>query len=238
MSLKKVASLSLFGIVLLFGSSAWGFTNPLSGFLSDIQAQFEQFTTVLKSQNQELAQKLEPVLKDLEQGLEEATGAMKIIDPIVARQQVEDGDRSDGVEGIFEQNSVNRDRIIANVLDREINRSMVAAILGKSGQEQTKKILNATQSSVETVANEAELAQQEESTQEVIKRLASQNQQQAAILGSLNSNVQEQKQATQMGNLQLANISEAVDEANLAQRNEITTEADNVRQISAQSGLF
>ena len=206
--------------------------NPLSQVFEQLN---HQLASVRGYLDQIVADKLKPLSeslgKDIDAALGDATGVLGLPDPTKSRNEVEKVASSS-------HNPVYSGDLATNEVDRQITRGAVNATLGQEGQQAIKQQADQTQNSVGLVQQQAQAAQAEVVTQNVMKQIALQNAQTGAILGSLRADSLQAAQRQELTNLNLTNISRSVDAQNQAmQAQKVGTGFDTLR-ITSRAKLF
>ena len=203
-------------------------SNPLAGILG----QFEQYFSSISSYIQDLASAaLAPLGEDIQAAISSATGSLGLPDPIVAREAVSGTLKDDDTLVYSTERATNE-------VDRQITRAAVSATLGEEGQQRTQESLQATTEAVSVAEQAANAAQGEVVTQNVMKQIATQNAQTTALLGALRQDSLALRQDAQLTNLNLTNISRAVDGQNRAAGLEKVGEGMQTLRASSQARLF
>lgn len=225
-----VVSLSLCGIASIPASAVP--INPLSDLLGQIQRYFNQAENYI---SQALAEKIKPleeaVNKDFQTAINSAIGVLGIPDPIATRKSVEETLSDSDV-------AVNPLERTTNEVDRQITRSTAAATLGTEGQQRTQQEITATKQSVDLVQQQAQQAQEEVVTQNVMKRIAQQNTQISAMLGAMRNDSLQSAQRQELANINLTNISRSLDSQNQAKSNEMVGAGLETLKITSRAKLF
>lgn len=237
---KKVVFGTAMAIALLTTANTFTLATTLPFQGDNPLAQvFEQFTSQLGSlQNYVssiLSDKIQPLAEslggDLQAAIDDAMGALGLPDPTVARKEVEK-------IGAATDAPVNPVENATNEVDRQITRAVSASTLGKEGQERQKEQIQRTQQSIERVQQQATTAQGEVVTQNVMKQIAQQNAQQAAILGAMRADGLKQQQSQDLANINLTNISRSVDGQNQAKQRETVGQGFENYRTTAKARLF
>jgi hypothetical protein len=126
----------------------------------------------------------------------------------------------------------------ANEIDRQLTRAQVDAVLSQSGQAATRDKITWMENTIGQVQQHADSAQVAVSTQDAIKAMAQQNARQSEVLGAVQSELLQSRQDTQLTNLNLANISQNLDQEARARRLQDLGSALDTLQISSQARLF
>ncbi|ACK74034.1 conserved hypothetical protein (plasmid) [Gloeothece citriformis PCC 7424] len=163
--------------------------------------------------------------------IDEDIGVLGLPDPQDIREKIEDVFT---LEGKPEQADE-----AANNEDREITRAKAGGTLSKEGQQQQIQKLESVEQTTQYVIDTAQTAQSRTVTQEVLKDMALQNAQIASSLAVLTSETVDASTKQDIANLNLANISEAVDSQNLREQANSQGAANSLLQIGgfASAGL-
>ena len=189
-----------------------------------------------------------------------STGALNLPNPIDVRQQVVQDITDNSLSDIFENNPAVQGKLIGNEIERQLTRAATESYFGTKGQERLQIKLETVQNLIENINREADEAR--ESNQNILNQLAGlgqtaigQNflgrlisnqtnlqlqinrQQSRMIAESLGQNIK-QNQYLQYSNLNLANISQQVEEANNARRVDSAASVARLLRASSQSDLF
>ncbi|MBW4595419.1 MAG: hypothetical protein KME46_21565 [Brasilonema angustatum HA4187-MV1] len=206
--------------------------SPLAKVFEPLQQQLNSWNAYVSSI---LSDKLEPLTKslggDLQAAINEAMGALGLPDPTQTRKEVEK-------IAAGSTTPINGAERATNEVDRQITRAVADATLGKVGQQRTKEQVEKTQSSIQQVVVHAQAAQGEVVTQNVMKQIAAQNAQTAAILGAMRADGLRLQQSQDLANTNLTNISRAVDGQNQAKVRETVGQGFENYRTAARAWLF
>lgn len=228
-ALVGIAIISITGI-----SSAYAIEiiNPLATVFDQWQ---EQLSSLNKYISSIVARKLddlsESVQGDLQAAVHESVGELGLPDATEVREKVEEI----AANGDNTVNSVDK---TTNEVDRQITRGAASSILGKDGQQRTKIQVQKTEDSIEQVQSDGEAAQGEVVTQNVMKRIAKQNTQTAAMLGAMRTDGLKLQQSQELANLNLTNISRSLDGQNQARQKESVGQGFSNLRTASQARLF
>lgn len=203
---------------------------------------------------------LDPVGQESFTAINSSTGELNLPNPIDVRRQVSQDITDNSLSDIFENNPAVQGKLVGNELDRQLTRGAVESYFGEKGQERLQIKLENIQNSIESIDKNADNASQ--GNQNVLNELtqlgrtavgqgllgqliSSQTnlqvqigrEQSRMIAESLGQSIQ-QNQYLQYSNLNLANISQQVEEANTARRVDSAATAARLLRASAQSDLF
>lgn len=206
------------------------------GFLNGLLNQFLQyFEEAQQYISQVINDKIQPLEEsinaDLQNALGQAKGVLGIPDPIATRKTVESS-LSNSAEPINSQERA------TNEIDRQITRATASATLSQEGQQRTQEQLQITKQAVQTVQQQAQIAQSDVVTQNVMKRIAAQNAEISGVLGSMRQDMAQDAQRQELANVNLTNISRAIDGQNqAADSDRVSTGFGNLR-IFSRARLF
>ncbi len=205
--------------------------NPLTQIFNQLQQQVSSMKGYLgQLGSSQLKAISSNVGQDVSQIISDATGALGIPDPFQSRDGVQKASTSNGT--IYSSGAA------ANAVDGQITRASAASVLSSGGQTQMQQEAQNTQTAVTATGQQAQTAVDSVSTQDVVKQMAQQNAQNAAIAGSLNVNMQRQIEAQNLGNLNLSNISSEVTGANQGQNLETLSQGRENFKRAARARLF
>ncbi|NER51288.1 MAG: hypothetical protein F6J92_32395 [Symploca sp. SIO1A3] len=206
--------------------------NSLTNILDQITQQISSFQSYIEETFSSTLDALSETLEtDLQAAVDGAIGELGLPDPEALRTEIEE-------KLSVSEFPVYSGDLVSNELDRQITRTQASSTLSIEGQQQSKQELQSTQQSVESVQQAATAAQSEVITQNVMKQIAQQNAQQSAILGSLRADSIEAAQRQELTNLNLTNISRAVDGQNQTQQQEKVGAGFETLRTASFAGLF
>ena len=263
---------------------------PAMAELGDVWTQFMEYAGDFQDYTKEQAREmLKPIEEsDSEQFITDSEDDLDISNPNKARTNAEELLNSGQPTDAFENNSVVRELIVGNEIDRQITRGAVEGVLGEGGQTRIKDLLNDTQETVDTIEgihSSAVVTKQNSDgsistlvssiegingqaqgrlntrdvNKDIMKALLEQSRldqeawsalaqlevdliqtqsEQSKILGEMLSSTTQINKDQQYTNLNLANISRQMDEANRARRVEEAASAANLFRVAAQTDLL
>lgn len=254
--MKTIALLTL-GLGLLI-------TMPTMAQLGNVLADFQAYSGDLQIY---LRNKLRPTLKPVEiqsqNALYNATGELNIPNPIAAGDRLSNEIILNSITDRFNNNSVVKASTANNEISRLLTRSSVESLLGYNGQVRTKLKLENVQNTLQSIS---ELAQEADSNyqnisgnlQSMITNLANmsglapifaaqsdlqlqnlkiQSEQSKLVAESLAQTMQV-NHFLQYSNLNLASISQQMEENNRARRVDASAEAARLLRTTSQMDLF
>ncbi|BAY93644.1 MULTISPECIES: hypothetical protein [unclassified Tolypothrix] len=234
--LKKL-TISIVGIAIIStigvsSSDALEISNPLAKVFEQWQEQLSSLDKYIDSVvSGKLGNLSESLQGDLQVAVNESVGTLGLPSATEVREKVEEIAAND-------DNAVNSVDKVTNEIDRQITRASADTTLSKQGQQITKQQVEKTQTSIEQVKANANAAQAEVVTQNVMKRIAQQNTQMAAILGVMRTDGLKLKQSQDLANLNLTNISRSLDGQNQVHQKETVGQGFNNLRTASQARLF
>ncbi|NET38329.1 MAG: hypothetical protein F6K19_41095 [Cyanothece sp. SIO1E1] len=232
-----VVTLLAIQLVLATGLSAQATTQDLGG-LSDLFALFEQtFSDVQDYLDKILADTLGPLQEEIQNVVDNALGELGLVDPNQARQDMKAQVR-ETTGDIFRLDPMAAGIQGANELDRQVTRAQVGSLLSEAGQAATRERIEWVENTVAQVGTQAKVAESAISTQQAIKQMAQQHANTAEVLGAVQSELLQSRQDAQMTNINLANISDTLDQETRSRHMGRLGNAIESLKISSQAGLF
>jgi len=235
----RVALVPILATTLLVAPIKPAAASQVDTTFTDIFGIFRQaFETSKTYIEQTLSGLLTPLPGDLEGVIQNTLGDLGLVDPNQVRSAI-----AEELTTILERDLVQSDSLYAsletaNEVDRQLTRAQVDAVLGQSGQAATRDKITWIEDTIGQVQQHADSAQTAVSTQAAIKQMAQQNARQSEILGAVQSELLQSRQDAQLTNLNLANMSQNLDQEARARRLQELGNALDTLQISAQARLF
>lgn len=110
--------------------------------------------------------------------------------------------------GVFEKNLEAQLRNFQQSSNQQATNEHIEMILGTEAEKKTQQENKQAQTAVDASTSNGEAAQNDHITQDIMKKIATQNTQTAELLHSIQNSMQEQNQMTAITNLNLADISQ------------------------------
>lgn len=234
---------------------------PAAAQLGRVWTDFQSYSVDLQNY---LKSNLRETLKSQESSqaqtaIYNATGDVNIPNPISAGQSIRDQDKImfNPNSDKFENNSAVRSALVGNEINRSITRGAIEGVLGTKGQQRIKNQLTNTENSLKNIgalSNDASqtinnflntLPPNLEPVSSALSQLLRSNlqtiqiqQEQTKIVAETFAQTIKTNQSIQYSNLNLANISQQMDEANRARRVDNSAEAARLLRTSSQMDLF
>ncbi|RUR84621.1 hypothetical protein ACF3DV_20185 [Chlorogloeopsis fritschii PCC 9212] len=241
---------------------------PATAQLGSVWTDFQSYAGDLQTYlTNNLTDTLKPIESEAQSAINNATGELNIPNPIAAGQNVRDGMVWYYISDKFDNNATVRANLASNEVNRLITRGAVASVMGEDGQIRLKTKLEETERNLREVDEYSEetdkisndLLQEARNIANTIANTTPLGQI-SALLGINQSTLQQQSiriqrdqlkitgenlgqtmqmnQFMQYSNLNLANISQQVEEANRARRVDTSAEAARLLRTTSQIDLF
>lgn len=232
---------------------------PATAQLGNVWTDFKSYSTDLQNYlSNNLSETLKPLELQTQSNITGANGDLNIPNPVVAGQQIQDYINNYSISDKFENNPSLRARSVNNELNRLLTRGVVTGVLGTDAQNRIKTKLENTEEVLKSIS---ETSDQDNTVIDNFRRLLnnlpkdpvanglasllSTNQQtvriqqeQVKIVAETYAQTLQTNQSLQYSNLNLANISQQMEESNRARRVDASTEAARLLRTTAQIDLF
>jgi hypothetical protein len=239
---------------------------PAVAQLGRVWTDFQSYSVDLQNYLRNNTSSLRPLEIQTQNAVTSATGELNIPNPITANEIIGNDIFLNSISSNFENNSLLNSYLISNNMNRYIIRGSIASLLGKNGQIRTKVKLQNTERGLKNIDAFADKA--DEINRDFVNDIQSQVSQLtgnipgiAALLNAANqSNLQLQQikiqqnqskiigenlaqtiqgnQFLQYSNLNLASLSQQMEETNRARRVDSSTEAARLLRTTSQIDLF
>lgn len=230
---------------------------PATAQLGNIWTDFKSYSTDLQNYlSNNLSETLKPLELQTQSNITGANGDLNIPNPVVAGQQIQDYINNYSLSDKFENNPSLRARSVSNELNRLLTRGVVTGVLGTDAQNRIKTKLENTEDVLESIsetnqdANDAidkfrRLLPPTDPVSNGLLSLLTTNQQtvriqqeQVKLVAETYAQTLQTNQSLQYSNLNLANISQQMEESNRARRVDSSAEAARLLRTTAQIDLF
>ena len=229
---RLLLGLGILSTIGIGNAYALNLPNPLIKVADQLQHQLSFIDKYITSTvSHKLDSLSESLGGDVQALINQSVSALGLPDLIEVRKKVEEIANEDN----YAINSVDK---ASNEIDRQVTRAVSGTTLSKEGQKSTKQQIENTQTSQHAVEALSEAAQNEVVTQNVMKRIAQQNNQIAGILGAMRTDELKLKQSQDLANLNLTNISRSVDGQNQARQKEVVGQGFSNLRTASQAQLF
>ncbi|NWF60867.1 MAG: hypothetical protein HXY43_16810 [Fischerella sp.] len=231
---------------------------PATAELGKVWTDFQSYAGDLQDYlKNNLTDTLQPLEADTQTAIDNSTGDLNIPNPNAAGESIRDSMTWYYVTDKFDHNSTVRANLVSNEINRLITRGAVAGVMGANGQSTLREKLKATEDSLDRIESSKSFVEEIlENLKSTITDLANpasrlglnqadlqaQNiniqQEQAKMIGETLGQTVQTNQFLQYTNLNLANISQQVEETNRARRVDTSAEAARLLRNTSQIDLF
>lgn len=233
------SNLVLVFLIILLTSPAEAATSskPNKSFPEQVQEAINSLKTYIKQLGDEFSTGWGELSSEVQQAIESSIGDLGIPDPVKAGKQIRvviGGQKTDitttdpGLQGQDAQHGWHQTYTLAHS----------QSILGKEGQKVQAKVAEISNNALLTSSDTSDAAQNDIVTQDILKKIATQNVQQAIISKSIQGEIQDVTQALATSNINLADISERMDEQALRQEFEDNASARQIIRSAAFADGF
>ncbi|WGV27451.1 hypothetical protein [Halotia branconii] len=249
--------------ILLTFSLSFLVVLPAMAQLGNVWTDFQSYSVDLQNYiRNNLSETLKPLEVRTQSSLTGATGDLNIPNPITAGQQIQNDLILNSISDKFENNPAVRSASISNEINRFLTRSSIEGVLGTEGQKRLKNNLENTERIVKNIDDSVQEAEEANQSifdiinnpilKEADKVIAQANATQTNLLlqgikiqrdqSKMISETLAQtvitNQSLQYSNLNLANISQQMEQSNRARRVDGSAEAARLLRTTSQMDLF
>lgn len=212
-------------------------TNQNQSFLTQFQQIYSSLQTYISNYQKEFTKNLGKLEAELTQAIESSVGDLGIPDPLKAGKNIEKViQKQEGALLILDP------RIQAGNAIKEWNqqytRGQSESVLGVEGQRVQSQEAAITNDATAQSSENAAAAQQDVITQDILKKVAIQNLQNVVIAKSIHSEAQKQSRSLAVANINLADISNRLDEQAAAKDQESNAATRQIIQSAAANDSF
>jgi hypothetical protein len=236
---------------------------PAMAQLGNVWTDFQYYAVDLQNYlKYNVPETLKPTEYESQNAIDYATGEVNIPNPIAATKRLREDIVQKSLSSTFENNPAVQATTASNEINRQISRGAVESTLGEEGQKRLKAKLQNVENSIKNIEQSVRNAEQSKDllTQviqnacqvggENIAYCASQTQanlqlqnliiegEQSKMIGETLGNTIQLNQSLQYSNLNLANISQQVEEENRARRVDTSAEAARLLRATSQVDLL
>jgi hypothetical protein len=235
---NRLIAISGAAILISFSSlTANAQGNQNQSFLTQFQQIYSSLQTYINNYQKEFTNSLGKLEAELNQAIESSIGDLGIPDPLKAGKNIEK------VIEKQEGNLLTLDpRIQAENAVKEWNqqytRGQSESVLGSQGQRVQSQEAAITNDATAQSSENANAAQQDVVTQDILKKVAIQNLQSVVIAKSLHTEAQKQSRSLAVANINLADISGRLDEQAAAKDQESNAATRQIIQSAAVTDSF
>lgn len=233
---------------------------PVTAQLGKVWSDFQAYSEDLQNYTQNNISDLKPLEIQAQSAVTEATGDLNIPNPVTASERISNDIFLNSLStNNFENNPLLNSSLYGNEINRLITRGSIISLLGQNGQTRTKIKLEETERGLDEIDA---LRKDDNDIQSLINNLKipelyktaiqafSANQldlqfqqikiqrEQAKITAENLAQTIQTNQFLQYSNLNLANLSQQMEDTNRARRVDSSTEAARLLRTTSQTDLF
>lgn len=229
------------GVVILISFSslpanAQGQENSQS-FLTQFQQIYSSLQTYINNYQKEFTKSLGKLEAELNQAIESSVGDLGIPDPLKAGKNIEKViQRQEGALLVLDPR-IQADNAIRD-WNQQYTRGQSESVLGVEGQRVQSQSAAITNDATAQSSENANAAQQDVVTQDILKKVAIQNLQSVVIAKSIHAEAQKQSRSLAVANINLADISSRMDEQAAAKDQESNAATRQIIQSAAANDSF
>ncbi|MBD2511432.1 MULTISPECIES: hypothetical protein [Nostoc] len=211
--------------------------NSNQSFLLQFQEIYNSLQTYINSYQKEFTKAVGKLEAELNQAIQSSVGDLGIPDPLKAGKNIEEVLQQQETQLL-----VLDPRIQAQDAIREWNqqytRGQSQSVLGGEGQRVQAQEAQITNDAISQSSDNADAAQQDVITQDILKKMAVQNLQTAVVSKSIHAEAQKQSRSLAAANINLADISSRMDEQARLEQQESNAAARQILHSAAVNDAF
>lgn len=193
--------------------------------------------TYISNYQKEFTKSLGKLSAELTQAIESSVGDLGIPDPLKAGKNIEKViQKQEGALLILDPR-IQADNAIKD-WNQQYTRGQSESVLGVEGQRVQSQEAAITNDATAQSSENAAAAQQDVITQDILKKVAIQNLQNVVIAKSIHSEAQKQSRSLAVANINLADISDRLDEQAAAKDQESNAATRQIIQSAAANDSF
>ena len=192
---------------LLIATPSYAFTLDVNSLFNQVVSGVNGYFEQVKADTlASIEQKWGGLKGEAKTATNESTGSMNMPNPISAGNRIKAAIANKG--SYKDTNTVEGAVAASRELERNTTRASIESVLGETGQDRTKKEIEATKQTVTDAQTLANDAQSMDASQNILKVIAAQNAQVVSMLGQSRTDGLQQRHDAQQANLMLSQIAE------------------------------
>lgn len=238
MNTNRLIAISGAAILISFSSlPANAEANQSQSFLTQFQQIYSSLQTYISNYQKEFTKSLGKLSDELTQAIESSVGDLGIPDPLKAGKNIEKViEKQEGALLTLDPR-IQADNAIKD-WNQQYTRGQSESVLGAEGQRVQSQEAAITNDATSQSSENANAAQDDVITQDILKKVAIQNLQNAVIAKSIHSEAQKQSRSLAVTNINLADISSRMDEQAAAKDQESNAATRQIIQSAAVADSF
>ncbi len=239
---------------------------PAIAQVGNVWVDFQNYATDLQNYLKDnISDTLQPVESETQTAINSFNGELNIPNPVAVRRSLNDDITINSLSNNFENNPAVNAKSVGNEIDRQLTRAVAVGVLGEEAQIRSRNKLENIENSID---NTSKIAQQaRESSENILNEIAevaggvpnplspilnqSQSEliklqlqsiqiesEQSKLIGENLAQTMQVHQTLQYSNLNLANISQEMEESNRSRRVNASAEAARLLRTTSQVDLL
>jgi hypothetical protein len=228
------------GVVILTSFSslpANAQTNQNQSFLTQFQQIYSSLQTYISSYQKEFTKSLGKLEAELNQAIESSVGDLGIPDPLKAGKNIEKVIEKQEGNLLTLDPRIQAENAVKD-WNQQYTRGQSESVLGVEGQKVQSQEAAITNDATAQSSENANAAQQDVITQDILKKMTTQNLQSVVVAKSIHSEAQKQSRSLAVANINLADISDRLDEQAAAKDQESNAATRQIIQSAAVTDSF
>ena len=238
---------------------------PVVAQIGNVWVDFQNYAVDLQNYlTDNISDTLQPVESETQTAINSFNGELNIPNPVAVRRSLNDDITINSLSGNFENNPAVNAKSVGNEIDRKLTRAIAVGVLGEEAQIRSRNKLESIENSLDNTTKIAQEARESSSnllddfmelgsnlnpagsvlnrSQSELIRLQLQSIQieseQSKLIGENLAQTMQLHQTLQYSNLNLANISQEMEESNRARRVNASAEAARLLRTTSQVDLI
>ncbi|WDD36801.1 hypothetical protein PQG02_33665 (plasmid) [Nostoc sp. UHCC 0926] len=205
--------------------------------MTQFQQIYSSLQTYINNYQKEFTKSLGKLEAELNQAIESSVGDLGIPDPLKAGKNIEKVIQKQEGNLLTLDPRIQAENAIKD-WNQQYTRGQSESVLGVEGQRVQSQSAAITNDATSQSSENANAAQQDVVTQDILKKVAIQNLQSVVIAKSIHAEAQKQSRSLAVANINLADISSRMDEQAAAKDQESNAAARQIIQSAAANDTF
>ncbi|WP_256874748.1 hypothetical protein [Nostoc sp. C057] len=238
MNTNRLIAISGAAILISFSSlPANAQASQNQSFLTQFQQIYSSLQTYISNYQKEFTKSLGKLEAELNQAIESSIGDLGIPDPLKAGKNIEKVIEKQEGNLLILDPRIQADNAIKD-WNQQYTRGQSESVLGVEGQRVQSQEAAITNDATAQSSENAAAVQEDVITQDILKKVAIQNLQNVVIAKSIHSEAQKQSRSLAVANINLADISNRLDEQAAAKDEESNAATRQIIQSAAANDSF
>ncbi|MGJ5633653.1 hypothetical protein [Nostoc sp. CALU 1950] len=238
MNTNRLIAISGAAILISFSSlPANAQASQNQSFLTQFQQIYSSLQTYISNYQKEFTKSLGKLEAELTQAIESSVGDLGIPDPLKAGKNIEKVIEKQEGNLLILDPRIQAENAVKD-WNQQYTRGQSQSVLGVEGQKVQSQEAETTNDATSQSSENANAAQDDVITQDILKKVAIQNLQNAVIAKSIHSESQKQSRSLAAANINLADISSRMGEQAAAKDQESSAATRQIIQSAAANDSF